>query len=115
MTGTFDFMKKFLTDRCIKNFSAHANWDDLISGSMHDEKWCFQAFDFLVVFKGFPTKGVANPNPIADAWSRALLNGETRIRPAISLSWARSVATVEPMDRPKMKIRDGRNPITFAT
>ena len=47
MTGTFDFMKRFLTDRRIKNFSAHANGDDPISGSMYDEKRCFQALDFL--------------------------------------------------------------------
>ena len=61
MTGTFDFMKRFLTDRCIKNFSAHANWDGLISGSMYDEKRCFQAFDFLVVFKGFSGQGRGKP------------------------------------------------------
>ena len=61
MTGALDFMKIILTDRRIKNISAHANGDGLISGSMYDEKRCFQAFDFLVVFKGFSDLGRGKP------------------------------------------------------
>ena len=86
MTGAFDFMKIFLTGCRIKNIPAHANGDDPVPGSMNDHKRCFQALDFFAFSKAFPVKGAANPNPITDAWSRALLNGETRIRPAISLS-----------------------------
>ena len=61
MPRTFDFMKRFRTDRGIKNFSAQVNRDDLISGSMHDEKWCLEAFDFLIVFKGSSDQGLGKP------------------------------------------------------
>ena len=57
MTGAFNFMEIFLTDRRIKNLSAHANGDDPVLSSMYDDERCVQVLDFFGIVKGVSGQG----------------------------------------------------------